>query len=129
MSFWFSSLRAGLLNGRAKLLLSREWKNTLKNRLGRSLALPIAGFKKRERQVSLWSRTTMTKPKNVQQEEIEPLNLEALSLDELDRSPFCESDAAQEPENIPSTLKGPHSSHRCRSSERELLKNQFPPDD
>lgn len=52
------------------------------------------------------------------------LDLDARTLDELDRKLFCESDLQEI--DLPSELQGPHASRRCDSSRRELLNNSFP---
>lgn len=55
----------------------------------------------------------------------EALNLEALSLDELERRLQLASDAPESPPPLPE----PKTVQRCDSARRELLQNRFPPVD
>ena len=53
------------------------------------------------------------------------LNLESFASDELDRKPVCEPESGDDPVDYDSIMQGPHTSHQCKSSERELLLNNF----
>ena len=67
----------------------------------------------------------MVEPKK----EDESLNFEALSLEELGRTPVSEAESGDSSEMSTSELQGPSGSRRCESSKRELLKNSFPVDE
>lgn len=60
------------------------------------------------------------------QEHDEPLNLDALSFDELGRSIVRDGETDSPTEVLPPSLPVPHVTIRCHSAERELLGNHFP---
>lgn len=53
------------------------------------------------------------------------LHLEEAVLDELDRTAVG-GETDTQPALTPPELQGPHGPRRCRASERELLRHQFP---
>ena len=58
-------------------------------------------------------------------EKDESLDLESLSLDELERKPVSDSESGDVLDGIPSAQQGPRTSRRCDSSHREFLNNSF----
>lgn len=64
--------------------------------------------------------------KSPEQDHDEPLNLDALSFDELGRSIVRDGETDVPTDMLPPLLPTPHVSVRCHSAERELLGNHFP---